>query len=90
MTVDCKVVIVVLFPLITNPCGPIHNVFTITGVSTTDGTVKTHDMFIEFPEYTELLSGTNEIVALGTGTVGRQNYNNSTLMINKTHSVQIQ
>ena len=80
---------VVLLPLNIGPCGPIHKFLSITGVSTTDGIVKTQDMFIEFPEYTELLSCTDEIVTFGTGTVERQNYSNSTLMINKTHFVQI-
>ena len=74
---------VALFLLMIGPCGPIHKIPKITGVSTTDGTVKAHNIYIEFPEYTELLSGTNVIVALGAGTVGRQNDNISTELINK-------
>ena len=73
-------VIVALFLLMIDPCGPIHMFLSMTVVSTTDGTVKTQDMCIEFPEYTELPSGTNEIFALGTGTVEIQNYNNSSFL----------
>ena len=81
---------VILLPLKISPCGPFHKFLSMTGVSTSDGTVKTQDMFIEFPECTELLSGTDEIVTFGTGTVKRKNYNNGTLLINITHFVQIQ
>ena len=81
---------VVLFLLMIDPCGPIHIFVTNKGVSTAGRNVKAQNIIMEVPEYTELLSGTDKIVALGTGTVGKQNYNNSTLMIYKTHSVQIQ
>ena len=54
---DCEVVIVALLPLITNPCGPIHNVIAITGVSTTGGTAKAQNKLAEVPVYTTLPGG---------------------------------
>ena len=63
----------VLLPLMTGPCGPIHNVFTMTGVSTSDRIVKTQKILVTVPEYTEVLSGTDEITALGTGNVRGKN-----------------
>ena len=42
--------VLVLFLVYTGPCGPIHTMSTITGVSTTDGIVKTHCMLVRVPE----------------------------------------
>ena len=66
-----ELITVVLFPLYTAPCGPIHVAFTITGVSTTDGIVNTHRMLVLVPTYNMLPEGLAIRVIFGGGTVER-------------------
>ena len=68
---DRELMTVVLFPLNTVPCGPIHIVFTITGVSTTDGIAITQRMLVLVPTYNMLPEGIAIGVIFGGGTVGK-------------------
>jgi hypothetical protein len=65
-----ELITVVLFPLYTVPCGPIHIVFTITGVSTTDGRVNIHRMLVLVPRYNMRPEELTIEVIFGGGTVG--------------------
>ena len=59
----------VLLPLYTVPCGPIHIVFTITGVSTPDGILNTHRMLVFVPRYNMLPEKLTIEAIFGGGTV---------------------
>ena len=58
--------------LLIRPCGPIHVVFTITGVSTTDWVAKAHTMLAPVPEKKDVDVEMVFRISCGEGTVGEK------------------
>ena len=58
--------------MLIRPCGPIHIVFTITGVSTTDWVAKAHMMLTPVPEKKDVDVEMVFRISCGEGTVGEK------------------